>query len=58
MKITIENLKMRVSPAPFSEETFVTDDMLKFYTGLPNLNVLKAVYIHILPGNMRVVRLS
>ncbi len=24
--------------------------MVKFYTGLPNLKVLQAIYIHILPG--------
>ncbi len=49
MKITIENLIMRVSPAPFSE-TFVNDDIVKFYTGLPNLKVLNAIYRHVLSG--------
>ena len=46
----IINLMIRVSPAPFSEETFVTDNIVKFYTGLPNLKVLQAIYMHVLPG--------
>ncbi len=40
----------RVTPPPFSLGTFTNDELVKFYTGLPNLKVLKAVYNHIMPG--------
>ena len=42
----INDLTVRVSStvATFSEESFSNNETVKFYTGLPNLNVLKAVF--------------
>ena len=34
-------------PAPFCEQSLVNDEMVKFYTGLPNKRVLKAVFDHV-----------
>ena len=48
LRLTVKDLMMRVSPPPFSEETFTTDESVKFYTGLPNVKVLKAIYTHVL----------
>ena len=48
LKCTVEDLMMRITPPPFSEETFTKDEYVKFYTGLPNLKVLKAVFRHVL----------
>ena len=41
---------MRITPPPLSEETFTKGEYLKFYTGLPNLKVFKAVYNHVVAG--------
>ena len=43
----IEDLRSRLSqqkPAEFSEEYFVDSDVAQFYSGLPTLKVMKAVY--------------
>ena len=32
---------------PFCEESFANDDFTKFYTGLPNIKVVKAVFEHV-----------
>ena len=34
--------------APFSEEYFTTDEHVKFYTGLPNLYILRSVFQHVI----------
>ena len=46
MQREINDLTIRITQrvAPFSEETLQTDEMVKFYTGLPNIRVLKAVF--------------
>ena len=46
---TIKNITMKIKP-PSSEQTFVSDDYVKFYTGLPNITILKAVFDHVLPA--------
>ncbi len=45
-KCVIEDLHTLVSvhKATFSEEYLANDDIVRFYTGLPNLKVLKAVF--------------
>lgn len=42
----INNLTMRLTQrvAPFSEDLLHSDEIVKFYTGLPNIKVLKAVF--------------
>ena len=35
---------------PFTEQAFVNDGFTKFYTGLPNFKILKAVFNHVEPG--------
>ena len=47
---TVQNLTMKIKPPSFSEQTFVSDDYVKFYTGLPNITILKAVFDHVLPA--------
>ena len=47
---TVQNLTMKIKPPPFSELTFVSDDYVKFYTGLPNTTILRAVFDHVLPS--------
>ena len=47
---TVQNLTMKIKPPSFSEQTFVSDDYVKFYTGLPNITILKAVFGHVLPA--------
>ena len=47
---TVQNLTMKIRQPPFSEQTFVSDDHVKFYTGLPNITILKAVFNHVLPA--------
>ena len=34
-------------PLPFCEESLVNDEMVKFYTGLPNKKILRAVFDHV-----------
>ena len=46
---TIQNITMKIKP-PFSEQTFVSDDYVMFYTGLTNITILKAVFDHVLPA--------
>ena len=46
--INESSLKIQqLSNPSFSEETLDSDEKVLFYTGLPNLNVLKAVYDHV-----------
>ena len=54
---TVEHLKaelgMLKAVAPFSEEDFKSDEFIRFYTGLPNVGILKATFEHVhntLPG--------
>ena len=47
---TIQNITMKIKPPSFSEQTFVSDEHVKFYTGLPNITILKAVFDHVLPA--------
>ena len=47
---TVQNLTRKIKPPPFSEQTFVSDDYVKFYTGLPNITILRAVFDHVLPA--------
>ena len=48
---TVENLKaelgMLKAVAPFSEEDFKSDEFTRFYTGLPNVGMLKATFEHV-----------
>ena len=37
LRLMVKDLMMRVSPPPFCEETFTTDECVKFYIGLPNV---------------------
>ena len=46
----IEDLTMKIKPPPFTEQSFTSDEYVKFHTGLPNFAILKAVFEHILPG--------
>ena len=44
---SIEELTARLtqrSAAPFNEESLQNDEMVKFYTGVPNIKVLKTVF--------------
>ena len=45
-KRVIEDLTLQLTQtvAPFSEESLKNDEVVKFYTGLPNIKVLKAVF--------------
>ena len=47
---TNQNIPMKIKPPSFSEQTFVSDDYVKFYTGLLNITILKAVFDHALPA--------
>ena len=47
---TIQNITMKIKPPSFSEQTFVSDDYVKLYTGLPIITILKAVFDHVLPA--------
>ena len=42
----IDDLTMRLTQrvTPFSEESMHSDEIVKFYTGMPNIKVLKAVF--------------
>ena len=48
--------------APFSEEYFTTDEHVKFYTGLPNLYILRSVFQHVISldgsGRLQFCKLS
>lgn len=48
---TVENLKaelgMLKAVPPFSEEDFKSDEFTRFYTGLPNVGMLKATFEHV-----------
>jgi hypothetical protein len=46
MQREIEDLTIRLTQrvAPFSEESLQSNEMVKFYTGLPNMKVLTAVF--------------
>ena len=46
---TINNtsLKLRQLLPPFCEESLDSDERVQFYTGLPNIKILKAVYDHV-----------
>ncbi len=46
---TVQNLTM-IRPLPFSEQTFKSDECVNFYTGLPNLIILKTVFEHVMPA--------
>ena len=35
------------NPGPFCEESLVNDDFTKFYTDLPNVKVVKAIFEHV-----------
>ena len=43
---TVEETTVRLTQrvAPFSEGSLHSDEIVKFYTGLPNMKVLKAVF--------------
>ena len=43
---TIKDLTVKLADT-FSEDSFQNDDHVKFYTGLPNMKVLKAVFNHV-----------
>ena len=47
---TIENLsaKLKLQLPPFSEESFKSDESVVFYTGLPNIKVLKTIFDHVI----------
>ena len=47
---TIRNITMKIKPLSFSEQTFVSDDYVKFNTGLLIITILKAVFDHALPA--------
>ncbi len=47
---TVQNLTMKIRPLPFSEQTFKNDECVNFYTGLPNLTILKAIFEHVMPA--------
>ena len=46
---TIENLsaKLKLQLPPFSEESLKDDESVVFYTGLPNIKVLRAIFDHV-----------
>ena len=50
-KATVDKLTQQLDdrPAPFSE-SFVSDEYTKFYTGLPNFRLVKAVFDHVSKG--------
>ena len=51
-KETVEKLTLQVSKQlpPFSEESFVSDEQIQFYTGLPNIKIVKVVFEHVSRG--------
>ena len=51
-KLTIERLTNQLDnhPAPFSEKSFVSNEYMKFNTGLPNFKLVKAVFDHVSKG--------
>jgi len=48
-KETVEKLTLQVSKQipPFSEEIFVSDEQTQFYTGLPNITMIKIIFEHV-----------
>ena len=51
-KCTSHDMEIQVNfeLQPFTEQAFVNDDFTKFYTGLPNFRILKAVFNHVEPS--------
>ena len=43
---------------PFTESSFTDEDIVKFYTGLSKLSVLKAVFDHVVPPSTTSTKLS
>ena len=43
-RILAEKLE-KLPPVPFCEESLVSDEMVRFYTGMPNIKIVKAVLI-------------
>ena len=39
--------RLQLRPAPFPEETFVNNEDVKFFTGLPSVELLKCVFEHV-----------
>ena len=42
--------QLRISTVPFCEESFKSDDFTKFYTGLPNIGIVRSVFTHCSKG--------
>ena len=40
-------LAEKLPPVAFSEESLVNDEMVRFYTGMPNIKIVKAVFDHV-----------
>ena len=51
-KLTVLYLteQLRISTVPFCEESFKSDDFTKFYTGLPNIGIVRSVFTHCSKG--------
>ena len=45
-RILAEKLE-KLPPVPFCEESLVSDEMVRFYTGMPNIKIVKAVFDYI-----------
>ena len=50
--VTSLSNQLRASAVPFCEVSFKSDDFLKFYTGLPNIGIVKSVFKHRSKGRM------
>jgi len=45
--------QLRLCTIPFCEESFKSDDFTRFYTGLPNIGIVKSVFTHCSKGMNR-----
>ena len=46
LTVLILTEQLQVSTVPFCEESFKSDEVTKFYTSLPNVNIVKFVFTH------------
>lgn len=51
-EITIQTLSQKLNEnlPPFCEDSFTSDEFTMFYTGLPNINIVKSIFEHVSKG--------
>jgi len=51
-EITIQTLSQKLNEnlPPFCEDSFTSDEFTMFYTGIPNINIVKSIFEHVSKG--------